>query len=178
MNHTACFVMALSSILSASACSSTTGGQGQGDSGGPGKDSGHADAAPADAFLGHWTCSSMATTMFTAPAGTPSKSTNIVALVVNTDDGKGNITSVHTPEDGGTLCTFHVKLGADGKSATFEPTSCMNASGGATTYTGNTWTLKSPTSYDTAFMYDFSGKTMTGATLTGTGSGSGTCTKM
>jgi hypothetical protein len=100
-------------------------------------------------------------------------------LVVNTDDGKGNITSVHTPEDGGTLCTFHEKLGADGKTATLEPTTCMNtATGATTTYTASTWTLKSSTSYDTMFAYDFSGKTMTGATLTGTGSGTGTCTKM
>ena len=179
MNFRSLSFLFLSASLSLCACSSTTT-PAYGD-GGPGKDgSSGKDAAPSDPFVGKWSCASMATTTFTAPKGTPAKTTNTTASVVNSDDGKGNITSLHTPEGDGAAppCTFHLKLGADGRSATSVSATCTAASGGMLTYTTNDWTLKSSSSYDTSFAYDFSGKTMTGAPLTGMGTGMGTCTKM
>jgi hypothetical protein len=159
-------------ILASSACSGTTS---------PGRtDSGSKDAAPADPFVGTWTCMSTSVTTFTTPTGVSPKTTPNTAMVVNADDGKGDITSMHTSEvDGGPPpCTFHVKLAADGMSAALAPTTCTSASGGTLDYTEDDWTLKSSTSYDTTFKYKFTGKTTTGAPLIGTGSGTGSCTKM
>jgi hypothetical protein len=89
----------------------------------------------------------------------------------------GNLTSVRTYTDGTPTCTLHSTLSADGNSTILAAgQSCTAKEGGTITFTTGTST-KTATGFSTSSSYSFSGKTMGGATLTGTGSNTGTCAR-
>lgn len=158
----------LAVFLLPSACSSSSGASG-GDGGAGG---------PSDGFVGTWSCSGSSTTMFSQPPNTPPSTVSTASTVVITDDGMGNLTSVRTPDDAGSPCTLHSKLSSDGKSTTVDAgQTCPTANGGTITYTSGGSTLTSPTTYTSMSTWTFSGTTMKGAPLVGTGSGTSTCTK-
>jgi hypothetical protein len=133
----------------------------------------------ADPFVGHWSCDRTSTTMFSAPPNTPTATAMSTATVVETDDGKGNITSVNTPIDAGPPCTLKSTLDSGGKSRTLTPgQTCMTANGDTLTYTSGGATFNADGTYSSMSAWTLAGTTAMGNTLTGTGTGSGTCTKM
>jgi hypothetical protein len=151
-------------LLLATACSSSSGGSGTGGS--------------SDPFVGTWDCTGTSTTTFSQPPNTPPSTVNTGATTVITDDGMGNITSVRTPDDAGVPCTLHSKLNSDGKSTTIAMgQTCTLAGGGTITYTSGGSTLTNPSTYSSTATWTFSGMTMKGMPLIGTGSGMSSCTK-
>lgn len=151
-------------LLLATACSSSSASGG---------------GATSDPFVGTWNCTGSSTTTFTQPANTPPSTADNSATAVITDDGMGNITQVRTVVDAGTMCTLHSKLGSDGKSTTLDMgQTCMTANGGTLSYTSGGATLTAPNTFTSSSTWNFSGTTMGGAQLVGTGSGMSTCTKM
>jgi len=155
-------------LLLATACSSSNGGS-SGDGGG----------ATSDPFVGTWTCSGSSTTNFSQPPNTPPSTASNASTVVITDDGMGNLTSVRTPDDAGVPCTLHSKLNSDGKSTTLQMgQTCTTVGGGTITYTSGGSQLTNPSTYTATSTWSFSGMTMNGMPLIGTGSGMSTCTKM
>lgn len=155
-------------LLLATACSSSSSGTTGGDGG----------STVSDGFVGTWSCMGSETTSFSQPPNTPPSTSNTAATVVITDDGMGNLTSVRTPEEAGVPCTLHSKLSSDGKSTTLDMgLTCTGPSGGTFTYTSGGSTLTNATSYTSTSTWTFSGTTMKGMPLVGTGSGMSTCTK-
>jgi hypothetical protein len=151
-------------LLLATACSTSSGGSG--------------GAGSSDPFVGTWSCTGTSTTTFSQPPNTPPSTVNTASTTVITDDGMGNLTTDRTPIDAGPPCVLHSKLSSDGKSTTIETgQSCTVANGGTITYTSGGSTLTNPSTYASTATWTFSGMTMKGMPLVGTGSGMSTCTK-
>jgi hypothetical protein len=132
-----------------------------------------------DPFVGHWSCNGSTTTSYTEPPNTPDVTTTTAATVAITDDGNGNLTNVRDPIDAGPPCTLHSTLSADGNSTTLKPgQTCTNANGATIAYTSGDSSMNSDGTYTTNSTWTVNGTTMKGAPLVGTGTGSGTCTKM
>jgi hypothetical protein len=99
------------------------------------------------------------------------------ATVTVTDDGKGNLTAVRDPVDGGASCTLKSTLNADGKSTTLIAGQTCTVESGTITYTSGASTLNADGTRTTQSAWNFNGTTKAGRPLVGTGTGSGTCTK-
>ena len=132
-----------------------------------------------DPFVGHWSCTSTSTTTFTEPLNVPPSTETVSSTTTIRDDGQGGLTIVRDPIDAGPECTLHSTLNADGRSTTLSTgQTCTTANGGTVTYTSGGSTLNPDGTYVSKTAWSYSGTTMKGAPLIGTGSGTGACTKM
>ncbi len=135
-------------------------------------------AAAGDPFVGSWSCTGSAMTTFTAPAGIQPASNTTSQNVVITDDGSGALTLTRTPTDGQPDCTVHATLSADRMSFSWNPgQTCSDKNGDTLTFTAVSGVIAA-IGYDTTSAWTLSGKTATGAPLMGSGTGSGSCTRM
>jgi hypothetical protein len=122
----------------------------------------------------------METTTYSAPAGRATDTETTASTVVITDDGAGALTIVRTPNSGAPVCTLHTHLNSDGMTTT-DPSNqtCITHTGNMVTYTMETRVLASGgNSYTVHSTWTVQGKTTSGASLMGNGSGSSNCAKI
>ena len=132
---------------------------------------------PQDPFLGTWQCSGEATNDYTQPA-VSTQMVGTMSTVAVSDDGRGNVTQIRTTSTG-TTCTYHSRLSSDGATLTaVTPESCTSGSV-TTTVTGGTSVMDPSDAYFTSTSaYTLSGTNAMGQMVQGSGSASGTCSRM